>query len=82
MRTFAKNAELKDAVAIESSILICPICCDILRGRPAVRLTSASLRRCLACGSWTYFPRPTPAEQASIHDNDEYFEHPYFQLRR
>jgi len=34
------------------------------------------------CGSWTLLPRPSAVAQAQIHDNSEYFEHPYFKLRR
>ena len=48
----------------------------------AVRLGKARLTACPACGSWTYFPRLTPAEQANIHDDSDYFDHPYFELRR
>lgn len=47
-----------------------------------VKLGEARLTACPACGSWTYFPRPTPAEQANIHDDSDYFDHPYFELRR
>jgi 2-polyprenyl-3-methyl-5-hydroxy-6-metoxy-1,4-benzoquinol methylase len=47
-----------------------------------VRLGAARLEGCAACGSWTWLPRPTPQQQAAVHDNAEYFEHPYFQERR
>jgi SAM-dependent methyltransferase len=55
----------------------------LLTARKAVVLVGkAYLLSCTACGSWTYFPRPSAARQAQLHDNAEYFEHPYFQLRR
>jgi SAM-dependent methyltransferase len=50
--------------------------------RTALRLGEARLDSCPACRSWTYLPRPTPDEQQRIHDNPEYFEHPYFEGRR
>ena len=47
-----------------------------------VRLRRASLRLCANCGSWMYSPRGSAAEQAALHDNAEYFDHPYFARRR
>lgn len=47
-----------------------------------VRLAAGQLRACLACGTWMWFPRPTQREQSGIHDNENYFDHPYFKLRR
>ncbi len=60
----------------------CGACRAPLAGPPAVRLASSSLHACPACGSWSYFPRPDPAAQAALHDRDDYFDHPYFALRR
>jgi 2-polyprenyl-3-methyl-5-hydroxy-6-metoxy-1,4-benzoquinol methylase len=37
---------------------------------------------CGNCGSLTALPRPRAERQAALHDNAEYFEHPYFELRR
>jgi len=47
-----------------------------------VRLGESSLHACHSCGSWTYLPRPNAHAQAKIHDNTDYFDHPYFKLRR
>jgi cyclopropane fatty-acyl-phospholipid synthase-like methyltransferase len=47
-----------------------------------VRLGISYLQACGACGSWTYFPRTTAEQQSKIHDNESYFDHPYFELRR
>lgn len=48
-----------------------------------VRLSnSRQLRECSSCGTWTYFPRQGSVEQAAIHNDHRYFEHPYFHLRR
>ena len=60
----------------------CAVCGAALRGKPAVQLGRACMRTCGVCGSWTYLPRVSAAEQAAIHDNDDYFEHPYFMVRR
>ncbi len=47
-----------------------------------MRLGKCSLVACRSCGSWTYQPRPGASAQAKVHDSSEYFEHPYFELRR
>jgi 2-polyprenyl-3-methyl-5-hydroxy-6-metoxy-1,4-benzoquinol methylase len=60
----------------------CAICGRRLEIQPIVRLRKSCLRACRTCGSWTYFPRGSAAEQAALHDNAAYFEHPYFALRR
>jgi SAM-dependent methyltransferase len=60
----------------------CVICGQPLRSEPAVRLVKSQLNACEACGSWTYLPRRSSSEQAAIHDTEEYFDHPYFALRR
>jgi len=64
------------------SATACAVCHARVGNDAAVRLGKSRLTACPGCGSWTYFPRPTPAEQASIHDDSEYFDHPYFELRR
>jgi|SRR5579863_1162208 len=61
---------------------LCIVCEAPLPRRITVRLFEAYLTECSHCGSWTYFPRATAGQQASIHDNSDYFEHPYFELRR
>jgi 2-polyprenyl-3-methyl-5-hydroxy-6-metoxy-1,4-benzoquinol methylase len=77
------NTEASEGKATpEASVSSCVVCGGVLGVRPVVKLRSASLFACTGCRTWAYFPRPTPAEQAAIHDNDEYFEHPYFQHRR
>jgi 2-polyprenyl-3-methyl-5-hydroxy-6-metoxy-1,4-benzoquinol methylase len=60
----------------------CPICRGRLNERPRVRLNGASLTECVECQSWIYAPRPEQTAQAAIHDSAEYFDHPYFDLRR
>jgi 2-polyprenyl-3-methyl-5-hydroxy-6-metoxy-1,4-benzoquinol methylase len=60
----------------------CAICGSHLSGDITVRLGRSCLRACAQCGSWTYLPRASAADQAAIHDNDDYFSHPYFDLRR
>ena len=51
-------------------------------GNVRVTLGESELRACHSCGTWVYFPRPAAAQQAAIHDTADYFEHPYFELRR
>jgi 2-polyprenyl-3-methyl-5-hydroxy-6-metoxy-1,4-benzoquinol methylase len=62
----------------------CAICGQPVENRPAVRLaqSKAHLQECTTCKSWTYFPRKTQAAQAAVHDDESYFAHPYFTLRR
>jgi 2-polyprenyl-3-methyl-5-hydroxy-6-metoxy-1,4-benzoquinol methylase len=60
----------------------CAICTSPLQGEVKVRLGKSCLRACAACGSWTYLPRQTAVEQMAIHDTGDYFDHPYFALRR
>jgi 2-polyprenyl-3-methyl-5-hydroxy-6-metoxy-1,4-benzoquinol methylase len=60
----------------------CAVCNAVLEEKTAVRLGGSSLRACRSCGSWTYLPRASAAGQAAIHDSDDYFDHPYFKLRR
>ena len=60
----------------------CIVCKAALTSIPAVQLRAAKLCECACCGTWTYLPRPSSDEQAALHDNDKYFEHPYFELRR
>lgn len=47
-----------------------------------MRLPEFALFGCESCGSWTCLPRPSASEQAKVHDSGEYFDHPYFKLRR
>jgi SAM-dependent methyltransferase len=43
---------------------------------------SIVLYRCDACHSLVAWPRPTIGEQTALHDNPDYYEHPYFERRR
>ncbi len=65
-----------------ASAVKCAVCEGVLTKQVAVRLGESSLRTCASCGSWTYVPRTSASQQASIHDSSKYFEHPYFKLRR
>jgi len=66
----------------QAVITTCAVCRQPLAGRVKVRLGSIVLLECPSCRSWTYFPRPTREQQSAIHDDAEYFDHPYFQNRR
>jgi 2-polyprenyl-3-methyl-5-hydroxy-6-metoxy-1,4-benzoquinol methylase len=61
---------------------LCVICGGALARDPVVHARWISLHRCLACGSAVALPRPSGEHAISLHDSDEYFEHPYFGLRR
>lgn len=61
---------------------VCAVCRAPVGENATVNLGSSRLTSCSGCGSWTYFPRPTPGDQAKIHDDPDYFDHPYFELRR
>lgn len=60
----------------------CAICGHSLTGIKRICLRRSQLWQCCNCKSWTYLPRPDAVTQAAIHDNADYFEHPYFQARR
>jgi len=60
----------------------CIACAGTLEDRKAVRLARSCLIACSHCGSWNYFPRRDESAQIALHDQAEYFEHPYFQNRR
>jgi 2-polyprenyl-3-methyl-5-hydroxy-6-metoxy-1,4-benzoquinol methylase len=47
-----------------------------------VRLPGSCLKECRSCGTWSHLPRPAAQHQAAIHNTGEYFDHPYFALRR
>jgi SAM-dependent methyltransferase len=61
---------------------VCVVCSSPLQGSPKVKLGSSTLLACDSCGTWTYLPRPDSTGQAAIHDTEDYFDHPYFELRR
>ncbi|HYL76560.1 MAG TPA: class I SAM-dependent methyltransferase [Bryobacteraceae bacterium] len=60
----------------------CVVCNSGLPQRPVVEFGRCRLHACPRCGSWTYLPRPNSADQSAIHDTGDYFDHPYFDLRR
>ena len=60
----------------------CEVCGGRLERRAVVRLRVSCLRACPSCGSWTYSPRDGASGQAALHDSEEYFDHPYFTVRR
>ncbi len=61
---------------------LCAVCQASLGGEAVLRVSANSLHACSSCDSWTLLPRPTARSQAAIHDNTEYFSHPYFEKRR
>jgi SAM-dependent methyltransferase len=75
-------AEIPNASGQRPQTGTCVVCGAALFTRAAVRLGKCQLRACRSCGSWTYFPRGSALTQAALHDNDDYFDHPYFKLRR
>ena len=60
----------------------CVVCGTPIPDNVKVRLAGSQLRACSSCGTWVYFPRPVPQDQAAIHDTEDYFDHPYLELRR
>ncbi len=47
-----------------------------------MRLAESYLVECRDCASWNYFPRRDATAQIALHDQADYFEHPYFRNRR
>jgi SAM-dependent methyltransferase len=45
-------------------------------------VTAIALYRCPSCASLTALPRPVDRSQSALHDRPDYFDHPYFDLRR
>lgn len=62
--------------------LNCIACGSSVRRKPYFKNASISLFACEFCGSLTALPRPSAARQFALHDDAEYFEHPYFERRR
>lgn len=60
----------------------CPVCGSPLTGRPAVWLSYARIETCDACGTGVLLPRPSAEDLISLHSSEDYFDHPYFQVRR
>lgn len=75
-------AEISKGTAGRSNGARCVICGNALARRAAVRMKESQLLACPSCGSWIYLPRGGARAQAVLHDNNRYFEHPYFKLRR
>ncbi|HEY2844667.1 MAG TPA: class I SAM-dependent methyltransferase [Bryobacteraceae bacterium] len=77
-----RTEEISRQAKVSNAAETCVVCGTPVLDRVRVRLDSSQLRECSSCGTWVYFPRPQAAEQAAIHDTEDYFEHPYFELRR
>lgn len=67
---------------VSSSSPRCVVCGLGLPKTVCVQLGEFRLFECDSCGSWTSWPRETVESQAQLHDSTEYFDHPYFELRR
>jgi SAM-dependent methyltransferase len=62
--------------------MTCPICAGALQSRPTVPLAGCAIHRCRSCGSGILAPRPDQSALSATHDDEEYFNHPYFESRR
>lgn len=60
----------------------CVACIGSSRPEHYFQHRSIALYRCDACRSLVAWPRPTLGEQTALHDNPDYYEHPYFERRR
>lgn len=78
--TAKRRASFHKAKEVEQRCAVCQAC--LTRKSRTVSRCGSRLVDCLECGSWTFLPRPTPRQQAELHDNEDYFEHPYFEGRR
>jgi SAM-dependent methyltransferase len=76
------KTELQDVARSSAARDVCAVCAGVLGQDIVLKLRHYHFRICDRCGSWTCLPRPSAAQQAAIHDNEEYFDHPYFKLRR
>jgi SAM-dependent methyltransferase len=80
--TAAKRLADECSVARAATARECVACEGRVGVAPYFRNTEIALFQCEVCGSLTALPRPSPAQQAALHDNAEYFHHPYFEHRR
>lgn len=62
--------------------MTCPICKGALARRAAVTLPAGAIHSCRSCGAGVLWPRPDQAALSATHDDDSYFNHPYFESRR
>jgi SAM-dependent methyltransferase len=60
----------------------CVVCGTPVSAPSFFQHAGVALFRCAGCGSLTALPRPSVATQIALHDNADYFEHPYFAHRR
>jgi SAM-dependent methyltransferase len=67
--------------AMPTSDSVC-IVCGSGALEPFVSTRHLALHRCTDCAGLTALPRPTQQALTSYHDNDTYFNHPYFEHRR
>jgi SAM-dependent methyltransferase len=62
--------------------MTCPICKGSLARRATVKLPAGAIHRCRSCGAGVLWPRPDQTALSATHDDDSYFNHPYFEARR
>src|SRR4051812_20389984 len=72
----------KGLIGRPESVDRCMACAATVSAAPYVARPWISLFECLDCGSLTALPRPSPEAQIALHDNADYFRHPYFEQRR
>lgn len=60
----------------------CVACGYTVDKKPYFQSASINLFACGSCRSLTALPRPSAEQQSALHDNEKYFEHPYFANRR
>jgi 2-polyprenyl-3-methyl-5-hydroxy-6-metoxy-1,4-benzoquinol methylase len=60
----------------------CIACEHALAASPWTHTAFGTLHACTHCGSLTGRPRPTAMAQTTLHDRPDYYDHPYFTLRR
>lgn len=77
--TVAKPGLSAIAVAGEPA---CVACGNRVGKIPYFQHASIRLFECEFCASLTALPRPSAERQFALHDNAEYFKHPYFEHRR
>ena len=70
------------SVNLAPSEIACPVCRSLRARKPAVRLSYGAIGTCPDCGSGILEPRPSQQALSEIHGTEEYFNHPYFELRR
>jgi SAM-dependent methyltransferase len=82
VRRRSPGVNLAAPTSVNSKARRCVACNGLISPEHYFQHRSIVLYRCDACQSLVAWPRPTLGQQNALHDNPDYYEHPYFERRR